>query len=338
MKTDESIYYDFGPLLSRNGVYNFVVGGRGIGKSYGAKLLSIKRAISHGEEFIYVRRFMTHLKKSKGTFFADVAHEFPGHQFKVEGDYAYAAREPRDGEPAKWKRIGYFYALSTAQTIKSTAFPLVRRIIFDEFINEKGSRYLEDEFVTFNNFYNTVDRYDDRVIVLFLANAVSIDNPYFVELDIAPDECGEWSKRMGGFVVVNFPRAKEYNDAVKKSRFGRFIAGTEYERYAIGNEFADAHHKLIGDKGSSAKYWFTIESRKGEFSVWQDSLTGELFIYSKQPKVKRVFVVDPDRMDRDKRLLTSADLRIKHMRVTFHKGLMIFDKPSTRNRFLEVIK
>lgn len=330
-----SIYYDYGPLLSRNGVYNFIVGGRGIGKSYGAKLRVVRRAISHGEEFVYVRRFDTHLKISKASFFADIAHEFPGFQFKVEGDYAYYKREDEQNE---WKKIGYFYALSKAQSIKSTAFPLVKTMIFDEFINEQGQRYLDNEFVKFNNFYNTVDRFQDRVTVLFLANAVSIDNPYFIELGIHPDECGEWSRRMDGFIIVHFPKSEEYKNEIKNSRFGRFIAGTEYEAYAVGNAFADAHHKLIGSKGSNAKYWFTLDLRKGRFSVWQDMETGELFIYSKLPKVQRFFVVDPERMDKNKRLLLRNDLRLKHLRTVFHRGMMVFDKPATRNIFLGVLK
>lgn len=333
---DESIYYDYKPILSRNGVYNMIVGGRGIGKSWGAKYRVVKRAISHGEEFVYIRRFDTHLKTSKASFFADIAFKFPGYQFKVEGDYAYYAVD--DGEKAaEWKKIGYFYALSKAQSIKSTAFPDVKTMIFDEFINEPGGAYLPDEFVKFNNFYNTIDRFQDRVRVYFLANAVSIDNPYFRALGIHPDECGEWSRFMSGFVVVHFPESDAYKNSIKNSRFGRFIEGTEYEKYAVGNEFADAHHKLIGSKGSNAKYWFTLELRNGKFSVWQDMETGELFVYSKLPKVQVTYVVDPERVDRHARLLLRNDLRLKHLRQTFQRGLMVFDKPATRNTFLGVL-
>jgi hypothetical protein len=68
-------YYDFGPILSRNAAWNFIVGGRGIGKSYGAKKLAIKDYIRKGEQFIYLRRFEEELT-ARDQFFADVAWEF----------------------------------------------------------------------------------------------------------------------------------------------------------------------------------------------------------------------------------------------------------------------
>ena len=36
-----SMYYSFDDILSRNGVFNFIIGGRGIGKTYGAKKIAI---------------------------------------------------------------------------------------------------------------------------------------------------------------------------------------------------------------------------------------------------------------------------------------------------------
>lgn len=335
----DNIYYDFGPLLSRNGTYNFIVGGRGIGKSYGAKKRCVARAIKHGEEFIYMRRFKEELKTAKGSFFADIQHEFPNFVFKVEGDYAYYARATDDEKNRKWVRMGYFYSLTTTQTIKSTAFPLVKTIVYDEFIAAKGRRDLGSaEFNMFNDFYNTVDRFQDRVRVLFLANSVSIMNPYFLALDIRPDQGGEWLSIRNGFGICHFPEVDNYKAMAMGSKFGRFIKDTEYENYAIGNKFGDAHHKLIGKKGGSAIYWYTLDTGKGLFALWQDRMSGELFIQSKRPKDEVVFVLDPDRVETGRHLLARNDARIKFLRTMFERAMVVFDKPATRNIFLEVFK
>ena len=50
-------YYDYGPVLSRNAVFNMIMGARGLGKTYGAKKLVIKEFINHGNQFIYLRRY-----------------------------------------------------------------------------------------------------------------------------------------------------------------------------------------------------------------------------------------------------------------------------------------
>ena len=122
-------YYDFGRVLSYNAVINMIMGARGLGKTYGAKKIVIKNAIERGEEFIYLRRYKPELK-NRDNFFSDIAHEFPGYEFRVNGPRAEYRLEGDD----KWKTMGYFQALSIAGHVKSVAFPLVTTIIYDEFI------------------------------------------------------------------------------------------------------------------------------------------------------------------------------------------------------------
>ena len=52
-----SMYYSFDDILSRNGVFNFIIGGRGIGKTYGAKKIAIDTYLETGKQFIYLRRY-----------------------------------------------------------------------------------------------------------------------------------------------------------------------------------------------------------------------------------------------------------------------------------------
>ena len=163
-------YYDFSRVRSYGARYLMIVGSRGTGKTYGAKKIAISNAIKKGEQFIYLRRHRVE-QKGRFTFFDDIAHEFPGYEFAVRGNDAVMRME---GDK-KWDTIGYFSVLSTSQAQKSTAYPLVTTVIFDEFIIENPQiRYLDDEVRVFNNFYLTVDRYKDETTVFMLSNSASI--------------------------------------------------------------------------------------------------------------------------------------------------------------------
>ena len=332
-------YYRFDRLLSYNGTYNFLVGSRGEGKTYGAKERAIKKFLKDGEQFIYLRRYKTELR-SRSTFFADIARKFPNWDFRIVGMLAQCAPvATRDEKKREWRTMGYFVALSTSQANKSIAYPLVTTIIFDEFIIEKGSlHYIPDESNVFNNFYSTVDRYQDKTRVFFLANSVSIMNPYFLAYDIRPDESNEFIVRFDGFVVCHFTNAESFQSSVYETKFGRFIKGTEYADYAVGNTFSDNNENLLLLKDSKSKYIFSLETKNGKFSVWNNAFTGEYFIQERIPNGGVLFTLEAERMSEDKIYITFNDRPLQHLRTAFRNAKVMFDKPATRNTFVEIFK
>ena len=333
-------FYSFRRVLSYNGVYVFVIGGRGLGKTFGAKENAVKDAIYKGKQFIYLRRYAKELSKARATFMADLRAKgkFPNHDFRITGyTLEFAHISTAKDKKREWKVAGYFQALSTTQGEKSTAFPYVYTIIFDEFIIEKGMiRYIPDEATALTNFYNTVDRYEDRVKVLFLANSVSIDNPYFIEYGIEPKAEDEFIQLMDGFIVCHFPDSQEFKDEVFKTRFGKFIAETEYADYAVGNGFKDNHDNLLQIKGSDANYAFTLETNKGIFSIWKDYTMRTWYIQERRPKSEIVFTLLPEKMKTGKTLLFKNDTLIQQLRTSFRQGKVNFDKPKSRNAFIDI--
>lgn len=332
-------YYDYGQILSHNAVYNFLVGGRGLGKTYGAKRRAIKRFLSHGDMWIYVRRYKDELIPVRETLFADIQHEFPDWDFRVlSNSLEVASASTREEKRRDWRTMGYIMALSVAQQYKSVAYPLVKTIIFDEFIIEKGAiQYLPNEAGVFNNLYSTVDRWQDKTTVFFLANAVSLANPYFIEYNILPTKETEWVKDPNGFYVAHFPQDKAFADSVLNTRFGRFIQDTEYADYAVGNEFADGHAQLIGIKNPRARYQFTLETRRGSFSIWEDVMRAEWYATKKHPGNRLDFTLLPERMNEDKTLLMWSSDLIGRLRSAFSSGQIFFDTPITRNIFLDLM-
>ena len=279
--------------------------------------------------------------RAKNTFFADIEHLFPDYDFRIKDSEAqYSLVIDRGYKQREWITIGLFITLSRGQNEKSASFPKFKTIIFDEFIIEKGAiHYIPNEELVFNNFYSTIDRYKDKTRVFFLANSVSITNPYFIAWQIRPDKSGDQIIiKKDGFIVCHIDDNKEFNEEVYQTRFGKFIQDTEYAEYAVENVFADNHDAMLAPKNSNARYLFTLECANGIFSVWYDFKPNYFYIQQKRPKVEEIYTLVSDKMDNDKMLLSFSDRELGNLRTAFRKGRMSFDNPTTRNTFTEIFK
>ena len=335
-----SNYYNYSKILSFNGTYNLLIGNRGQGKTYGAKLKAVKDSIKKGSQFIYLRRFKEEMLTSKNTYFEDIKNLFPNYDFRVHGNEAqYSFVTDRDSKKREWITIGYFIALSQSQNYKSASFPRVNTIIFDEFIIEKSAtHYLPNESEIFNNFYSTVDRWKDKTRVFFLANSVSIMNPYFIAWGIVPQPGDEFIIKNNGFIVCHIANNQLFNDDVYETNFGKFIKDSEYANYAVENTFADNNNQMLELKDGKARYLFTLECRTGYFSVWYNIFTNYYWIQSKLPKREDIYTLISEKMDNNKVLLSFTDRPLANLRAAFRRGNMSFDNQVTRNTFMEVFK
>lgn len=239
----ESIWWTPKKILSYNCLYNWIVGNRGGGKTFGCKEMCIRKAIENGEEFVYVRRTEVELTHAKKKFFDDIVSEgkFPGYTFQVKGNelqYSEIMYDEETGEEVyEWKQLGYALALSGARKQKSVSFPRVKYIIFDEFIipNAGFGSYLPDEVTCFLELYETIARMRD-VIVLFVSNAVTMGNPYFIYFDLHLPY-GSFIGRCGKDKCLEIVNNEAYKEKKRQTRFGQMVAGTDYAEYAIENRF-----------------------------------------------------------------------------------------------------
>lgn len=123
------MYYSYNRILSFNAFLNFLIGERGVGKTYGAVKFVTKEFIKKGHQFVYLRRYKSDLKQSIPTLFTSLItnNEFPDYVLTSKGSNLYINE----------KIAGYGFTLSTAQDLKSANFDKVKYIIFDEFIIEE---------------------------------------------------------------------------------------------------------------------------------------------------------------------------------------------------------
>lgn len=326
-------YYDASRILSYNTPWAFVTGARGRGKTYAFKKRVIKKAIEHGDEFIYLRRFKGEAATFK-TFFDDIRWEFPGVELTVKGKIA-SIGSGKGAQP-----IGQVVYLSAAQMLKSVSLKRVRHIIFDEFILEKGAtHYLPDEASIFEGLYSTVDRWDDRVQVYFLANAFSLTNPYYVKYGIVPT--AEFTVEPGAdrFWAVHTDRSEEFAQQVSKTRFGAFLRRQDDEnsRYMIDSTFRDGGVEMVEAKPPSAMYSLSIVGGSRPLSLWLGRGSTVWYVTEGLPRSPIRFTLVPSNVDEETRLLTTRDSYLKNIRACYEKGRVRFDKLTTRNLFVKEV-
>jgi len=269
-----SNYYNINTILRRNAVISVCCGGRGIGKSYSAKVRLVRDWIDKGWQFVYVRRYRDDLASFK-TFFGDIAHEFPEWEFEVKDG---KARGRRAGTEDPWETLGYGVALSVSHKLKSASFPKVHWMLFDEFIAPPESRYVSNELTVFYELYSTLDRYQDRVRVIMLANAIALDNPYFNNWGFVANT--EYERYGGNFVVCHYPKAEAFNNHILKSKFGKFIANNavEYANYAMGNQFGDRSDAFIMPVPKGSRPSLAIRTPEIEITLYYSDDTRSYYV------------------------------------------------------------
>ena len=267
---DNNIYYNYDRIISYNALLNILIGSRGVGKTYGATKLVIKDFLKKKRQFIYLRRYKTELSKSMKKFFTEIIknEEFPNHTLEVHGNTFLIDEEV----------AGYGVTLSTAQQLKSSNFSDVYYIIFDEFLIESGQGYyLKDEVLAFLGLLETVGRMRD-IKVFMLANAVTEVNPYFMFFDLALPYNNDIKLFKDGMILLQYLQNEAYIKAKKETKFGKLVAGTEYEDYAIDNKFTDDNRVFIEKKSGQSKFSFSFIYKDIRLGVCIDYDNGKMFV------------------------------------------------------------
>lgn len=287
---NNDIYYNYDKLFSFNFLMAFVIGERGCGKTFGSKVAVLKKFLKTGEQFIYLRRYKTELDTALATFWNDLIDNdyFPDLELKVKKNKMLTEFT------CCGKVCGYAVPLSTANILKSTAFPKVKTIVFDEFILDGASgtyRYLKNEVTMMLDIIETVGRLRD-IQVLFLGNALSITNPYFAYFDLDLPYNGEFRTFKDGLIVVNYIKNLKYRQAKKQSRFGRLIDNTEYGRYAIDNEMLRDNKHFIEKKPPDATFYGVLIVNGNYIGIWP-AKNGYIYLSSKfDPNTVHKFACD----------------------------------------------
>lgn len=191
-------YYSLERILKVCADYNLVIGERSNGKTFAALSHCVREYWESGrtKEMAYIRRWKEDItgKRAEQVFSALVSSkeiskitggEYNSVSYRAGRFWLANWNDEKQKHITAEKPFCYAFALSEMEHDKSTSYPNISNIVFDEFITRRF--YLPDEFVLFMNVISTIvrDRKIDRIFML--GNTVNKYNPYFENFGIKKD-------------------------------------------------------------------------------------------------------------------------------------------------------
>ena len=234
-------FYSLDPILSKECQYNMIFGERSNGKTYAMLKYILTQYVSKGTQGALVRRWKEDFRGKRGQSMFDalvadgcvsrLTNNEYNNVYYYSGKWYLANPDARTGKlVASDEPFCYGFALSDAEHDKSTSYPKIKTIFFDEFLTRQY--YLPDEFVLFMNVVSTIVRQRDDVKIFMCGNTVNQYCPYFTEMGLT--------------------HVKEMNKgAIEVYKYGE-------SRLKVAVEYADS----ISDKGKPSDIYFAFNNPK----------------------------------------------------------------------------
>lgn len=193
-KTNTGDYYSLKEILKTEADYFMIIGERSNGKTYAVSDYSLKDYCENGNQLGLIRRQEEDFTGKRGQqMFAALVENGLVEKY-TNGEWNdikyYSSRwylckfdEHLGKVITKAEPFAYAFALSTMEHDKSTSYPRIKNILFDECLTRKS--YLNDEFILFCNVLSTIIRERDGVKIFMCGNTVNRYAPYFKEMGLA---------------------------------------------------------------------------------------------------------------------------------------------------------
>lgn len=185
-------FYSLKRILAKKAKYNMIFGERSNGKTYAVTKYAIENFAKTGKQLALVRRWRDDFIGKRGKVMFDGLVKNDEISRATKGEWTdiyyysscwYFCKYDGDGKRVLHERpFCYAFALTSMEHDKSTSYPDVTTVLFDEFLTR--SAYLPDEFVLFMNVLSTIIRYRDDVTIFMLGNTVNKYCPYFKEMGL----------------------------------------------------------------------------------------------------------------------------------------------------------
>ena len=240
-------YLNFDYIYSIDVPFIFVVGGRGIGKTYGI----LQKALNDNIFFLLMRRTQAQvdlINKPEFNPYKTIANDM-GIKITTKAISKYNAAFIQDlGESERI--IGYTAALSTLSNLRGFDSSDIDLIIYDEFIPEKHEKQMKNEAAALLNAYETINRNRELngskpVKLIALANSNDIANPVFIELGflkiiekMRSRHNDIYIDKKRGYALI-FPDNSEISKQKKATALYNLIdVQSEFSKMSIGNDFS----------------------------------------------------------------------------------------------------
>ena len=307
-------YWSPSKILDTGADYMVVYGQRSNGKTTGVEGYSITDYISSGykNQLAIIRRWEEDYKGKNGTQMFDAINtngwiDDKGKHHTIKQDtkgmynmilyYSqrwYFAKIDDNGK-IEYKSEDPFaigFSITSEEHYKSTSYPNITNILFDEFITR--SYYLPDEFVKFQNLLSTIIRLRNNVKIFMLGNTINKYCPYFTEMGLTnikkqePNTIDIYSYGDSDLKV-----AVEYSDFKGKKESNKYFAFNNPKLQMITNgnwEMSIYPHLPVKYIKSEIKYIYFInfdeELLQCEIITSKQNHTTFTFIHRKTTPIK----------------------------------------------------
>lgn len=188
-------HYTLDNIKEKHADYNLIIGERSNGKTTAVLWEGLQRYIDSGysKQLAVIRRWEEDFKGKNGSQMFDGIVSLKWIEKKTNNKYNavqywskrwYLCKFDKSGNKVESDENPFAlgFAISSEEHYKSTSYPNIDTILFDEFITR--GYYLPDEFVKFQSLLSTIIRLRDNVVIYMCGNTVNKYCPYFSEMGL----------------------------------------------------------------------------------------------------------------------------------------------------------
>lgn len=223
-------FYSLANILSHKADYNVIYGERSNGKTTAVLQYALKDYVESGyvNQLAIIRRWEEDFKGKNGKNMFDNIIKLGWISDYTKGEYNsiyyysqrwYLCRYDEDGNKVSQKETPFVigFSLTSEEHYKSTSYPDVITILFDEFITR--NYYLPEEFIKFQNLLSTIIRLRTNVTIFMCGNTINKFCPYFTEMGLS----GIKKQKRGTIDIYTYGEttlkvAVEYSDFPSKKK------------------------------------------------------------------------------------------------------------------------
>lgn len=304
-------YYSLNKIEKKNAHYNVIFGERSNGKTYAVLKKMVENWFRNGKQSALVRRWQDDYKSKRGASMFSALNEVVQKESNGAFDHVdyYGGRffmacwqvlpsgerkSIRDDVP-----FCFGFALSAMEHDKSTSYPDVTIICFDEFIT-RDSYLGNDEFILWMNTVSTIIRgrgIKDNIKIYMLANTVNKYCPYFAEMglthikDMEPGQIDVYTYGDSGLLVA-VERTGTSQQSKKDSDVYFAFNNPKLKMITHGSWEIDIYPHLNGHFRSGDilhSYFIIWEDEVLQADIILDDLSFYTYIHRKTTEIK-----DPD--------------------------------------------
>lgn len=321
--------------------FNFTMGNRNAGKSFGWKKFVIENFLKNKDKtkyckFMFMYRDVGDVKLVSPYIFDDVLNiYFP--------DLNITFKKIADGY-GEYKINGELagFAIAIKKYITFKRMPILQEVewgLMDEFLVEDG-KYIQNEFDIVRNLYQTCARGNGETIrsnchFVFISNTVSMVNPYFSAFpEIKASFKFNTRKIIRDSFLLEMVLNEKTMEDIKNSEFGKAIEGTKYGLYALNNDFYNDNTKFIEKVKGKKTYVYTYVMAGQSFGVYRCDAQGLFYISRSVDKNAPIFVFDNDDHDVNFIFLQQRETYIKVLDNMYRRDCVRFEDLDCKMSFL----